>query len=146
MIMGSIVALLAAVLTTSTVWQPTTAFIVLWVIHIFDSNLVAPLVIGARVSINPLMGIMMLFMFGALWGLPGLFLAFPLTAILKVIFDTVPALKPYGFLLGEPEKYHLKRHSMLHIKSLHRLVERRRKPQVAPDLPGDVGNDVIKST
>jgi len=144
MIMGSAIALIAAVLTTETVWQPTTAFVVLWIIHILDSNLVAPLVIGSRVSINVLMGIMMLFMFGALWGLPGLFLAFPLTAILKVICDTVPALKPYGFLLGEPEKYHLKRHSMLHIKSLQRLVERKKKTTVAPELPGEVGNDEIK--
>ena len=68
----------------------------------------------------------MLFLFGALWGLPGLFLGFPLTAILKVIFDTVPALKPYGFLLGEPEKHLLKRYSMVHIKRLHNLVERRK--------------------
>jgi predicted PurR-regulated permease PerM len=126
MILGSLVALLTALITTTSGWQPATAFIVLWIIHIIDSNLIAPMVIGSRVSINPLMGIFMLFLFGALWGLPGLFLAFPLTAILKVIFDTVPALKPYGFLLGEPEKYHLKRYSLVHIKRLRNLVERRK--------------------
>jgi predicted PurR-regulated permease PerM len=126
MILGSIVALVTAFITTTSGWQPATAFIVLWIIHIIDSNLIAPMVIGSRVSINPLMGIFMLFLFGALWGLPGLFLAFPLTAILKVIFDTVPALKPYGFLLGEPEKYHLKPYSLVHIKRLHNLVERRK--------------------
>jgi hypothetical protein len=37
-----------------------------------------------------------------LWGLSGLILALPVTAILKVIFDSVPSLEPYGFLLGEP--------------------------------------------
>ena len=31
-------------------------------------------------------------------------LALPLTAILKVIFDSVDALKPYGFVIGEAEK------------------------------------------
>ncbi len=126
MILGSLVALLTALITTTSSWQPATTFIVLWIIHIIDSNLIAPMVIGKRVSINPLMGIFMLFLFGALWGLPGLFLGFPLTAILKVIFDTVPALKPYGFLLGEPEKHLLKRYSMVHIKRLHNLVERRK--------------------
>ena len=126
MIIGSIVALVTAFITTTSGWQPLTAFIVLWIIHIIDSNLIAPMVIGSRVNINPLMGIFMLFLFGELWGLPGLFLAFPLTAILKVIFDTVPALKPYGFLLGEPEKYHLKRYSLVHIKRLHSIVERRK--------------------
>jgi predicted PurR-regulated permease PerM len=126
MIIGSILALVTAFITTTTDWQPLTAFIVLWVIHIIDSNLISPMVIGSRVDINPLMGIFMLFLFGELWGLPGLFLAFPLTAILKVIFDTVPALKPYGFLLGEPEKYHLKRYSLIHIKRLRSIAERRK--------------------
>ncbi|MFM1836457.1 MAG: hypothetical protein RJA04_1145, partial [Bacteroidota bacterium] len=39
-----------------------------------------------------------------IWGIPGLVLALPLTAILKVIFDHVPALEAYGFLLGEAPK------------------------------------------
>ena len=124
MIVGSLVAVLVAFMTTNTSWQPLTAFISLWIIHIIDSNLVSPLVIGSRVSLNPLMAIFVLFLFGELWGLPGLFLALPLTAITKVIFDTVPGLKAYGFLLGEPEKYHLKKHSYLHIKRLHQLIHK----------------------
>jgi predicted PurR-regulated permease PerM len=40
-----------------------------------------------------------------LWGIPGLILALPLTAVMKVIFDSIPSLEPYGFLLGEaPER------------------------------------------
>jgi len=138
MIVGSLVAVLFAFTSTDTSWQPITAFVVLWIIHIFDSNLVAPLVIGSRVSLNPLIAIFVLFLFGELWGLAGLFLALPLTAILKVIFDTVPGLKAYGFLLGEPEKYHLKKHSYLHIKQLRRLIEiRSQKPMTesSPDGP-----------
>lgn len=149
MIVGSLVALLTAFVTTTTGWQPATAFIVLWIIHIIDSNIIAPTVIGSKVSINPLMGIFALFMFGELWGLPGLFLAFPLTAILKVIFDTVPALKPYGFILGEPEKYHLKRHSLMHIKRLQNLIERRKNRKNIPVIPGEVevpGNDTNKDS
>ena len=126
MIVGSLVAVLVALMTTDSNWQPLSAFVVLWIIHIIDSNLVSPLVIGSRVSLNPLIGIFVLFLFGELWGLPGLFLALPLTAILKVIFDTVPGLKAYGFLLGEPEKYHLKKRSYLHIKKLYRLIEMRK--------------------
>jgi predicted PurR-regulated permease PerM len=124
MIVGSLVALLVAFMTTNSTWQPLTVFISLWIIHIIDSNVISPLVIGSRVSLNPLMAIFVLFLFGELWGLPGLFLALPLTAIMKVIFDTVPGLKAYGFLLGEPEKYHLKKHSYLHIKRLHQLVNK----------------------
>lgn len=132
MIVGSLAALLVALITTDTSWQPITAFSLLWVIHIIDSNLVTPLVIGSRVSLNPLMAIFVLFLFGELWGLPGLFLALPLTAIVKIVLDTIPGLQPYGFLLGQPEKYHLKKHSYLHIKVLHRLIRQKETPAAVP--------------
>lgn len=143
MVAGSILALVVAILTTQTTWQPVTAFSVLWVIHIIDSNVVAPNVIGARISINPLVAIFILFLFGELWGLAGLFLAFPLAAILKVIFDTVPGLKPYGFLLGEPQKYHLKKHSALHIKRMQSIQELKAQTPINEVLPGEPGADPL---
>jgi len=145
MIVGSLVAVLVAFMTTNTSWQPLTAFTSLWIIHIIDSNLVSPLVIGSRVSLNPLMAIFVLFLFGELWGLPGLFLALPLTAIMKVIFDTAPGLKAYGFLLGEPEKYHLKKHSYLHIKRLHQLIHKP-KPEKASLLQESATETPVKES
>ena len=137
MIAGSLIAMITALLTTHTAWQPLSAFGVLWAIHILDSNIVTPLLVGSRVNINPLIAIFVLFLFGELWGLPGLFLGIPLAAILKVIFDEVEGLKAFGFLLGTPEKYHLKKHSYLHIKQLHRLIEFRKQKPMIDSLPGD---------
>ena len=37
----------------------------------------------------------------ALWGIPGMFLSIPLLAIVKLIFDHIEPLKPWGFLLGD---------------------------------------------
>ena len=127
MIVGSLLTLLVAFVTTDTSWQPLTAFALLWLIHIIDSNLVTPLIIGHKVSINPLVAIFLLFLFGELWGLAGLFLAIPLTAILKVIFDAIPGLHPYGFLLGEPQKYHLNKYSLFYINTLQRKKEMENK-------------------
>ncbi len=127
MIVGSLLTLLVAFVTTDTSWQPLTAFGLLWLIHIIDSNLVTPLIIGHKVNINPLVAIFLLFLFGELWGLAGLFLAIPLTAILKVIFDAVPGLHPYGFLLGEPQKYHLKKYSLFYINAFQRKKEMENK-------------------
>ena len=143
MIAGSILVLLVGILTTQTAWQPITAFGVLWVIHIIDSNIVAPLVIGSRVNINPLVSIFILFMFGELWGLAGLFLAFPLAAILKVIFDRVNGLKPYGFLLGEPQKYHLKKFSLTHMQRKQSLEELQAQKPLSDVLPGETGVDPL---
>ncbi len=137
MIVGSLLAVLVAFVTTDTSWQPLSAFISLWIIHIIDSNLVAPMIIGHKVSLNPLVAIFVLFLFGELWGLPGLFLAIPLTAILKVIFDAVPGLHPYGFLLGEPQKYHLKKHSLQHVNVLQRKKEMENLKPMSESLPDE---------
>ena len=143
MIIGSVIVVLVAILTTNTTWQPLTAFSVLWFIHIIDSNIVAPNVIGSKISINPLVAIFILFLFGELWGLAGLFLAFPLAAILKVIFDTIPGLKPYGFLLGEPQKYHLKKYSLLYIRRMQNIQEMKEQTPINEALPGEPGADPL---
>ena len=143
MIVGSIVALLVALLTTTTTWQPFTALGALWVIHIIDSNVVAPYVIGSRINLNPLVAIIVLILFGELWGTAGLFLAFPLAAILKVIFDKIPGLKPYGFLLGEPQKYHLKKYSLPHLKRVQNIQELREQSPLNEVLPGEPGADPL---
>jgi predicted PurR-regulated permease PerM len=36
-----------------------------------------------------------------MWGVAGMFLSIPLTAIVKVVFDRINGLKPFGFLLGD---------------------------------------------
>ena len=76
--------------------------VILWVgaVQFIEANFVTPFVVGSRVSINPLLAILTLTIGEIIWGIPGLILALPITAMLKVVFDFVPELQPYGFLLG----------------------------------------------
>ncbi len=74
------------------------------VVQVLESNFITPYVVGSKVSINPLAAIVAFFLMGQLWGLSGLVLALPTTAILKVICDNIDGLKAFGFLLGEPEE------------------------------------------
>lgn len=82
----------------------------LWVLALFaaiqfiDNNFIVPLVVASRVEVNALMSILVVLVGGALWGIPGMFLSLPLTAMLKVIFDRVPDLEPFGYLLGAGDK------------------------------------------
>ncbi|OIN60172.1 AI-2E family transporter [Arsenicibacter rosenii] len=73
-------------------------------VQVLEGNFITPYIVGSKVSINPLAAIIVLILWGQLWGLTGLILALPMTAIIKVIFDSIEPLKPYGFLLGEAEK------------------------------------------
>jgi predicted PurR-regulated permease PerM len=62
-----------------------------------------PLILGPQVKINPLFTIIALVLGQLLWGIPGIILAIPITAIFKIVCDSVEPLKPYGFLIGEIE-------------------------------------------
>ncbi len=74
------------------------------VIQFIDNHFLTPLVVGARVQINALWSIVGVIAGGMLWGIPGMFLAIPILGILKVVFDRVPELEPWGYVLGTGEK------------------------------------------
>lgn len=100
-------SILPALFTLGTDPNPLKALGVVGVflfVQVLEGNFITPYIVGSKVSINPLAAIIVLIMWGQLWGLTGLILALPLTAILKVIFDSIDDLKPYGFLLGAAEK------------------------------------------
>ncbi|MFD1142479.1 AI-2E family transporter [Larkinella insperata] len=100
-------SLLPALFTLLTNDNPLIALGVIGVfsfVQILEGNFITPYIVGSKVSINPLSAIVVLLLWGQLWGVTGLILALPMTAILKVIFDAVEPLKPYGFLLGEAER------------------------------------------
>lgn len=71
------------------------------VVQFIDNNIITPKIVGSKVSLNALLTLLAVVVGGALWGIPGMFLSIPLAAILKVIFDRVEALKPWGFLFGD---------------------------------------------
>ncbi|RYD80285.1 MAG: AI-2E family transporter [Sphingobacteriales bacterium] len=81
----------------------------LWVLLIYiavqfiDNNFIVPKIVASKVKINALVSIVVVLIGGALWGVAGMFLSIPLTAIIKVIFDRVEPLKPFGFLLGDDQ-------------------------------------------
>lgn len=79
------------------------------VIHAIDANVVLPLVVGSKVKINALFTFIGLLIGEQIWGIAGMFLSIPFLAILKIIFERIEGLEPWGKLLGEEEKPHRKR-------------------------------------
>jgi predicted PurR-regulated permease PerM len=75
--------------------------VVYGIVQLIQGWLLEPLILGPQVKINPLFTIIVLVIGQLLWGIPGMILAIPLTAILKIICDHIEPLKPYGFLIGE---------------------------------------------
>lgn len=74
------------------------------IIQFIQSYILQPLVVGGEVNINPFFTIFGLIVGDIIWGVTGMVLILPMLAIIKIICDHVDALKPYGFLLGNPPK------------------------------------------
>lgn len=79
----------------------------LWVVILFtvvqfvDNQYIVPYIVASKVKVNAFVSIIVVLVGGALWGILGMFLAIPLAAIAKVIFDRIPQLEPLGFVLGD---------------------------------------------
>jgi predicted PurR-regulated permease PerM len=71
------------------------------VIQFIDNNILVPKIVSSKVQINALVSILVVLLGGTLWGVGGMFLSIPAIAILKIIFDRIDDLKPWGKLLGD---------------------------------------------
>jgi predicted PurR-regulated permease PerM len=74
---------------------------VLGAVQIIDNNVLMPLVVGNKIRINALAIITGVLVGGALVGVPGMFLAIPGIALMKVTFERVKHLKPWATLLSD---------------------------------------------
>ena len=81
--------------------------IVIAVTQLIDNNLLVPLIVSSKVQINAFVSILGIIVGGAVAGVAGMFLAIPTIAILKVIFDRVAPLQPWGYLMSDdlPKTY-----------------------------------------
>ncbi len=102
------IGIIAGIIFTSLITLTTSDHLsdIIWVIicfeiiHFIDANFLMPRIVGSKVKINALVTIMGVVVGGTLLGLPGIFLALPSIAILKIIFDRIEELKPWGKLMG----------------------------------------------
>lgn len=95
--------LLAAVVTLAT-GDPIQALwvvIAVIVVNSIDGNIITPKIIGSKVALNSFVVLFGIVIAESIWGIAGMFLAIPVLAIFKIIFDNVDGLRPYGFVLGE---------------------------------------------
>lgn len=98
-------------------------------IQFIEGNFITPKITGSKVSINALVAIISIIAFSMLWGTSGMILALPIVASLKIIFDALPHLRPYGFLLGVPEDSHTNSAARLRLKKwkAHRKAANKKK-------------------
>ena len=76
-------------------WQLWIILAVSSVIQVTIGNVIEPKLLGERMDLHPITVLLFLMFWGLVWGVPGMFLAVPITAVLKIILsriDTTEAL------------------------------------------------------
>jgi predicted PurR-regulated permease PerM len=89
-------------LVTEDGYQPA-----IWVLVSFclfqalDNYFITPYFLGGEVSLSALSTIVIMICGGLIWGIAGMILFIPMLSIAKIIFDNIPGLKHYGYLIGD---------------------------------------------
>ncbi len=87
---------------TATVTSKVILVVITFVVtHLIDSNVLLPVIVGSKVRINALMTVLGVIIGEMIWGIPGMFLSIPVVAVLKIIFDHVDSLRPWGIIMGD---------------------------------------------
>lgn len=101
---GIFIATILPVIMALALQSPVAAlwvFILFTVVQFIDNQYIVPYIVASKVKVNALVSIIVVLIGGALWGIAGMFLAIPLAAIAKVVFDRIPQLEPLGYVLGD---------------------------------------------
>lgn len=69
-------------------------------VQLLESNFITPKIVGSKVSVNPFVAVTALLVGGELWGIPGMALSIPITAVVKLLMDVRPQTKAFGYFLG----------------------------------------------
>ncbi len=69
-------------------------------LQMFIGNILEPRLMGASLNLSPVVILFNLALWGAIWGIPGMFLCVPLLIIVTIVFSHFPATRPIAILLS----------------------------------------------
>ncbi len=70
------------------------------VLHLLEANLITPVLLGRRFTLNPVVIFVSLIFWMWLWGVPGALLSVPILVSIKAVCDRIPAMSPASELLS----------------------------------------------
>jgi len=97
---GVLVLAMVGLLSFDTLWQgllPPAWYLLL---HTLEANLITPVLLGRRFTLNPVVIFVSLMFWTWLWGVPGALLSVPILVSIKVICDRVPAMSSVSELFS----------------------------------------------
>ena len=80
------------------------SLLILAIVVLLDNlmgNILEPRFMGKGLGLSPLLVIFSLIFWGWLWGIPGMVLSTPITAVIKIVCANVPSLRPVAELMSK---------------------------------------------
>ncbi|HLP13424.1 MAG TPA: AI-2E family transporter [Flavobacteriales bacterium] len=107
LLIAGIITFMTALLTSTEASVVLGSILVNVLVQLIDNNFLVPRIVGNKVRINAFVSMTAVIAGGIIGGVAGMFLSIPMTAILKVVFDNVEHLKPWGYVMGDdsPQTY-----------------------------------------
>jgi AI-2 transport protein TqsA len=84
-----------------TFWTPFLVLVITVGIDEILGTVIEPRVLGKGLDLSPLLVFFSLLFWGWLWGIPGMILSVPLTAVIRIVCQNIPALRPVAVLMGQ---------------------------------------------
>jgi len=72
-------------------------------VQMFVGNVLEPKLMGASLNLHPITVLLALVFWGTLWGIPGMVLAAPVTAVIRIVLERISLTAPFAYLMaGQP--------------------------------------------
>ena len=98
---AKVLPFLVAAIQFSSFWRAAWVLIVLLAVDAVIGMIIEPKLMGKGMDLSPLLILFSLFFWGWLWGIPGMILAVPIMAIIKIIVGSFPELRWLDGLLAK---------------------------------------------
>lgn len=89
---------LGGLMTFADIWLALTPAAIMVAAHTIEANAITPLIVGRRLTINPILILISLSFWGWIWGAPGALLAVPLLIIIQTVVRAAGKPDIAGFL------------------------------------------------
>ena len=99
-ILGTILPVAFALLQFQALWPAALVLAGVGLVQFLIGNVLLPRLAGGSLNISLFVTLFALFAWGALWGVTGMFVAMPLTAILIITLANFPSTRPYAIALS----------------------------------------------
>ena len=83
-----------------TLWVPLWILVITVGVDLVMGNFVEPRAVGKGLGMSPLLVLFSLVFWGWLWGIPGMIMAVPLMAVIKIVCQNIPVLRHVAVLMG----------------------------------------------